>query len=260
MIIGYCPTYSRAHLLARAIAAWEAQTFSDRLLICVDDSGQLDSQKSDAGKWEIVSIPRRVRSLSEKNNLCIALAPRGTRMFMKFDDDDLIYPWACEAAAEALGRGMICQPRQAVDWINKEWVITPTHAPSSPYGSSLDVDFAYHGTWSFTLEFYEKMRAYAPSLYAGDDGELDKRRREMKIPSVGLDKRYQPYYRYYAGYHRAHPDALLGAPGSISLRGASEDAYWNTPAGPYIGKLPDYTGNEIWNEPLPMKVLPQRAW
>jgi len=259
LIVAFCPTFSRAHLLARAIAAWEAQTYSDRLLICVDDSGQLDSQKSDQGKWEIVSLPRRCRSLSEKNNLCISLAPAGAKKFMKFDDDDLAYPWACEAAAEALDRGMICQPRFAIDYVENEWVITPTHS-HSPKKCSLEASFAYHGTWSFTEEFYLKMRGYAPMLYAGDDGELDKRRREMKIRSVGLDKRYPPYYKYFAMYHRAHPEALLGSPGPISQRGPSMEAYINTPRAPYIGRLPEYKGPPIWLDPLPTKTLERRRW
>lgn len=256
-IIAYCPTFGRAHLLARAIAAWEAQTYSDRLLICVDDSGQLDSQFSDQGKWEIVSLTRRCRSLSEKNNLCISLAPPHATKFMKFDDDDLVYPWACAAVAEALTRGIICQPRFAIDWVKGEWVTTPTHSHGS---DSLEVSFGYHGAWSWTEEFYVKMRGYAPLLYAGDDGEMDKRRREMGIRSVGLDKRFKPYYRYFSMYHRAHPEALGGAAGPISQRGASQDAYLKTPRGEYIGRLPDYTGQALWLEPLPTKVLKERAW
>lgn len=257
LVVAFCPTFSRSHLLARAIAAWEAQTFSERLLICVDDSGQLDSQKSEQGKWEIVSLSRRCRSLSEKNNLCISLAPPHAKKFMKFDDDDLVYPWACEAAAEALDRGIICQPRFAVDWDISEWVITPTHSPGT---DSLEVGFCYHGTWSFTEEFFLKMRGYAPLLYAGDDGELDQRRRDMGIRSVGLDKRYKPYYKYFSFYHRHHPEALLGCPGPISQRGGSHAAYLDTPRGQYLGRLPEYKGPPIWLDPLPTKVLERRRW
>lgn len=259
LVVAYCPTFSRAHLLARAIAAWEAQTYSDRLLICVDDSGQLDSQKSDQGKWEIVSLSRRCRSLSEKNNLCISLAPPHATKLMKFDDDDLVYPWACEAVAEALDRGMICQPRFAIDWVEEEWVITPTHS-HTPSKDSLDASFAYHGTWSFTNEFYATVLGYAPLLYAGDDCELDRRRRKMGIRSVGLDKRYPPYYKYFSMYHRQHPEALLGCPGPISQRGASHEAYLNTPRGEYIGRLPEYKGDPIWLDPLPTKTLERRRW
>lgn len=257
LVVGYCPTFGRAHLLARAIAAWEAQTYSDRLLICVDDSGQLDSQKSDEGKWEIVSIPRRCRSLSEKNNLVISLAPAHANKFMKVDDDDLASPWACEAVAEALNRGMICQCRTAITWYNGEWVVTPTHSVGM---NSIDVSFNFHGAWAMTNEFFEKMRGYAPRLWAGDDGELDLRRREMKIPSVGIDKKYKPYYRYFAPYFRDHPEELQGAAGGISLRGPSEQAYLDTPRGEYIGKLPEYKGEAAWLWPLPDKVLDRRPW
>lgn len=259
LVVGYCPTFGRAHLLARAIAAWEAQTHPNRLLICVDDSGQLDSQKSDEGKWEIVSVSRRCRSLSEKNNLCISLAPNHAHKFLKFDDDDLVAPWACESVAEALDRGMICQCRTAITWHQKEWVVTPTHS-QEPTNDSRKANFSFHGAWSMTEEFFEKMRGYAPRLWAGDDGELDRRRREMKIPSVGLDKKYPPYYRYFAPYFRDHPEELKGAACGISLRGASEQAYLDTPRGEYVGRLPIYSGEAAWLWPVPTKTLEKRPW
>ena len=54
-----CPTYLRPHLVANALACFEAQDYSAelrRLLIC-DDAGQFASESGPT--WDVVSVPRR---------------------------------------------------------------------------------------------------------------------------------------------------------------------------------------------------------
>lgn len=259
LIAGYCPTLNRPALLARAIACWEAQTYSSRWLIIVDDSGQYDHQRSDEGKWEIISLPRRIRSLGEKNNVAMSLAPFDAFGYCKIDDDDAFSPWHVEAISEALSRAEIVQPRKAMDYVNGEWLVTKTHSKAnfSSKVSSIDVDFAYHASWGMRRSFYEKMRGYAPE-FAGDDTELERRRREMKIQSVGYDSKYPPSYWYFSNYYKAHPEALGGSPVNISRRGGSKQVYMSTPTGPYVGKLPRYEGPEVWNWQIPEKVIPRR--
>lgn len=242
-ITAFCPALGNPHLLARMIACWEHQTYENRELIIVEDGGQLDPQSGD--RWEIVSVRRRFRSLAEKNNACIALSSFDSHLFIKHDIDDVYLPHALEASVEALSRGEICQPRVAMIEHEGEWVQMKTHGAG---GDSSKVDFAFHGNWSFTRAFYEKMRGYQPGCQAGDDQELDRKRRDLGIRSVGIDSsKYQPFYFY----HRT--------PGQISRRGDGEAAYLACAEGlEYVGKLPKYEWPEVWNWPVPEKLLPRR--
>ena len=73
-----CPTYRRPKLLENSIACFLAQDYPAhrRELIVLDDAGEFQNQTG-AG-WEIISIPRRFRSLPEKFNALAGLA-RGER-------------------------------------------------------------------------------------------------------------------------------------------------------------------------------------
>jgi len=259
LIAGYCPTLNRPALLARAIACWEQQTYSNRWLIILDDSSQFEHQRSDAGKWEIISLPRRIRSLGEKNNVAMALAPFDAFGYVKIDDDDVIAPWHVEAHADALSRAEIVQPRKCMDYFDGEWVVTKTHCPiRNTQASSLDVEFSYHAAWSMRRSLYEKMRGYSAE-FAGDDVEFEKRRRALGIHSVGYDsEKYPPSYWYWSNFYKAHPEALCGSPVNISRRGGSKEVYMSTPVGPYVGKLKPYSGPPVWQMEVPENVIPRR--
>lgn len=238
------------------IRCFEEQTWPNRELVIIEDGGQLDSQSGD--RWEIVAVKRRFRSLAEKNNACIALASFDSQLLAKWDLDDVYLPWALEASVEALSRGEICQPREAMIEVDEngkilrgpgvgEWVVTKTHGTGK---TSAETDFSFHGCWSFRREFYKKMRGYQPGTQAGDDQELDRKRREMGMSSVGIDKKlFKPFYFYGR------------TPGQISSRGDGEQAYiaCGNDVGPYVGKLPEYKGPDVWNWPVPEKIIP-RKW
>lgn len=255
-ITAYCPTLGHPELLARMICCFEKQTWPNRELVIIEDGGQLDSQSGD--RWELVAVKRRFRSLAEKNNACIALASFDSQLIAKWDADDIYLPWALEASVEALSRGEICQPREAMMEIDAngkmlrgpgvgEWVVTKTHSNQK---NTLVADFSFHGNWSYTRAFYEKVRGYQPGTFAGDDQELDRKRRAMSIRSVGIDSnRFKPFYFYGR------------TPGQISSRGDGEAAYiaCGNNVGPYVGKLPIYSGEPVWLWPVPEKKI-ERPW
>ncbi|MCA9058462.1 MAG: glycosyltransferase, partial [Planctomycetaceae bacterium] len=82
-----CPTYRRPQLLRESIACFEAQDYpvDRRELIILDDAGELENQTGNG--WQIISIPRRFRSLPEKFNAVAALA--SGEILVVWEDDDI---------------------------------------------------------------------------------------------------------------------------------------------------------------------------
>ena len=69
-----CPTYRRPQMMANTIPCFITQDYpaDRRELIILDDAGELKNEISDG--WQIISIPRRFRSLPEKFNALAGLA------------------------------------------------------------------------------------------------------------------------------------------------------------------------------------------
>jgi glycosyltransferase involved in cell wall biosynthesis len=239
-ICGICPTCNRPELLGQAIKCFERQTHDDRFLIILDDLGQYENQHGD--RWELISIPRRVLTLGEKNNICAALAPRDTDAYFKVDDDDLLKPWAFEAAAEALTRGEFVQPHHVVDFIDGRWVVVETFSARDPQ------HFCYHSSWSYSRDLFKRLGGYHAE-YAGDDQEFQRRTRAAGIKSIDIDPKYPPFL----WYNRKLANR-------ISEAGDTEAAYVNAGLNaPYVGKVPKWTDDSDWNRPTPMERI-ARPW
>lgn len=240
LICAICPTCNRPELLGRAVRAFEKQTYENRFLIIVDDLGQYKNQSGD--RWQLVSFPQRILTLGEKNNVCASLAPRETWGYAKWDDDDLYMPWHLEAMAEALSRGRFVQPRYAIDFWNHKWVVTETYSRKKPN------HYCYHGCWGYTRELYASVGGYR-NRYAGDDGELQSRLLEMGIHSVGFDEGFKPSYWYNRPLSNR-----------ISELGNTEEVYWNIGHNSsYVGDVPKWTGDDIFQQEIPMEVV-KRQW
>jgi len=63
-----CCTFRRPHLLGELIESFLRQDYPRELreLIILDDAGDYDNQQGDG--WQLISMPRRFRSLGEKRN------------------------------------------------------------------------------------------------------------------------------------------------------------------------------------------------
>lgn len=241
LITAFCPTLNRPELLGRMIKCFENQTYQNRELIVLDDGGQYENHSGD--RWHVVSVPRRFRSLGEKNNAVIAMASPDSTMLAKADDDDIYMPWWLESIAEALTRGEICQPKKAIDFVNNEWVQIDTFNHNNP------THYAYHGCWGYKRGFIERTGGYFPE-YAGDDQEYQRRWLKTGSRSVGLAPAFQPFYFYNRPL-----------PGRISERGGSREAYYATGSEgiPYVGTVPEWTGERVWERAIPTKQI-RRGW
>ena len=239
-ITAFCPTLNRPDLLGRLIKCFENQTYQNRELIILDDGGQYSNQKGD--RWELISVPRRFRSLGEKNNAVIAMMSFDSEALLKADDDDIYMPWWFESMADALSRHEMVQPHYAIDFISGEWVQTTTHCAKSGRG-------AYHGCWGYRRTFIERVGGYR-AQFAGDDQELDRRvRKEGVVPSDIDQAKYPPFY----WYNRPLPNR-------ISERGAGQAAYRATgDKVKWVGIVPPWKGEADWKREIPKKQI-LRPW
>ncbi|MFM7166560.1 MAG: glycosyltransferase, partial [Planctomycetaceae bacterium] len=85
-----CPTYRRPQMMGTTTLAFHSQDYPEdrRELIILDDAGEL--QNDACGGWQIISIPRRFRSLPEKFNAIAGLA-KGD-ILVVWEDDDIYLP------------------------------------------------------------------------------------------------------------------------------------------------------------------------
>lgn len=240
-ICAICPTCNRPELLGRAIRAFEKQTYEDRFLIIVDDLGQYRQQTGD--RWQLVSFPRRVLSLGEKNNICAALAPPDTYAYAKWDDDDIYYPWHLEATVDALSRGDFVQPRHAIDFWNGKWIITETFNKQDPER------FCYHGCWAYTRALFAAVGGYR-NRFAGDDGEFQNRMLKCGIKSVDIDRdKYKPSYKYNRPLTNRISE--MGDDHETYLAMAGEYAY--------VGTVPTWEDDSVFEQPIPTEII-KRQW
>lgn len=239
-ITAFCPTLNRPDLLPRLIKCFEHQTYKERELIILDDGGQYENQKGD--RWEIVSVPRRFRSLGEKNNAVMALASWDSEGLAKADDDDIYMPWWLESIAEALSHAPVCQPRRAIDFVDGKWTQIETFNRRDPNR------FAYHGCWGYRRSLIEETGGYHPE-YAGDDQEFDRRLKRAGTKSAGLASKFPPFYWYNRPLS-----------GRISERGGSLQAYKDTGLEvPFVGFLPEWKGSPDWERAIPDTLI-ERGW
>ena len=209
-----CCTFRRPHLLGELIESFLRQDYPRPLreLIILDDSGQYDHQQGDG--WQLVSIPRRFRSLGEKRNACAALAAPDAEGFLVADDDDIYLPHWFATQAEALRRA---------DWSRPGLVLLED-------GDGLreaDSDGLYHGGWAFRREAFCRVRGYGPHNN-GEDQELAGRLHDAGLKSCDPCSFAEPFYLYRydnSSYHVSYLDdagyRFAGRCGAESVPGAS---------------------------------------
>jgi hypothetical protein len=203
-----CCTYKRPRSLGHLIRCFERQTHPDRFMVILDDEGSLGHRCGD--RWDVVSIPRRFRTLGEKRNAVAALAPPDAGALAIWDDDDLYFPWALEATVAALAHG---------DWSRPSVALVPIVEPPGNRWSFRQVQTGglFHGAWAYRRELFDRAGWYPAESGPEDQGLM--RKMEALGPAIvdpiGLG--YQPFYVY--GGPR-----VSGAP-NLSALGCDQRAY-----------------------------------
>ena len=104
-IIALCPTYGRVTKLRQALAWWDAQTYSDRLLIILNDAPIRLACKMQ--KVRVVNLKERLPTLGAKRQHLLRLAlDYKTKYICHFDDDDIYLKWYIESLVNELESGV----------------------------------------------------------------------------------------------------------------------------------------------------------
>jgi len=194
-----CVTYLRPRRLAEAIACFEQQDYPAELreLVVLDDAGQYAPF---AGRrWQVISTPRRFRTLGEKRNAAAALAAPDADAYVVWDDDDIYLPWHVSAAARALAHA--------------PWTV-PALLYREMFGR-LELhengDRYYHSAWAFTRDLFERAGGY-PFAQRGEDQLLRERFEEVGAVPVDPSSSSEPSYvmRWFGEPGAWHFSALEG--------------------------------------------------
>jgi len=103
-IIALCPTYGRVTKLRQALAWWDAQTYSDRLLIILNDAPIRLACKMQ--KVRVVNLKERLPTLGTKRQYLLKLALEHEAKYVcHFDDDDIYLKWYVESLVYELESG-----------------------------------------------------------------------------------------------------------------------------------------------------------
>jgi len=164
-----CPTYRRPKLLENSIACFLAQDYpaNRRELIVLDDAGELQNQT--CGGWQIISIPRRFRSLPEKFNALAGLSHG--EILVVWEDDDIYLPHHISSHVTAMAGHLWSKPSKVLsDYtgeIREEDATGRFHASIAMRREA----FAQCGGWPLTLrgDFDQQLIARLNGLgYAAD--------------------------------------------------------------------------------------------
>lgn len=175
-IAAVCITWRRPKLLGQLIECFNRQTYQDRELLIVDDSGQYPSQPS-GDRWRIVSVDRRFRTIGEKRNAVAAMVSPDVSAYAVWDDDDTYLPWALAASVFALRKHPWVQPRQVLEWNDDG----QTWRRQESWSRERPLHIAYHGCWSYLREAFINVGGYPART--DEDWELARRLRDHCGPS-----------------------------------------------------------------------------
>ena len=157
-------TADRPQRLGHVIRCFEKQTYRDRNLVALDDSGQVSPDRGD--RWRIYAVDRPYGTRAAKRNACARLAPAGTEAVVMWDDDQLYLPWGLEATAAALQTAQWSRPGLACLLTETgKFQAIRTHS----YGRT---DNAYQCTWGLRAEAFWRVGGYDEHRSRGEDAAL----------------------------------------------------------------------------------------
>lgn len=200
-ITAICCTYLRPRQLGNAIACFLKQTYDNKELVILDDTGQYHNVSLPYDNVRLVSTRHRFMTLGEKRNASAALGTGDA--YCVWDDDDVYLPHHIEACADALTRGQLCVPERIYTVKNDKLVARTT-------------DGLFHGSWAFTREAFERVSGY-PFMQSGQDQGLFQRMARAKISRCSPQE-FDPSYAYrWFSYKDAYHLSNLGKGGYEKL-------------------------------------------
>jgi len=196
-----CCTYARPHLLPHAIESFLRQDYPAELreMIVLDDNGQYVNQSRDG--WQLISVPKRFRTLGEKRNAAAALVSEDVDAYAMWDDDDIYLPHTLSSHARALRRAAWSVPSRVL-LERKDGTLCTAHNRTK-----------FHSAWALTRAAFERVGGY-PFMQSGQDQALGARLRRASIVASDPTANDPPYlvYRWSTSecWHLSAMDKLTG--------------------------------------------------
>tara|TARA_R110002096_G_C14446168_1_gene711159 strand:+ start:207 stop:851 length:645 start_codon:yes stop_codon:yes gene_type:complete len=166
--------------------------------VILDDAGQIAPQQGDG--WEVISVPRRFRSLPEKFNALAGLA-RGD-VLVVWEDDDIYLPWHITAHVKALADGGFSKPSRVL----------------SLYTGELREEEAagrFHASIAFTRESFDTTGGW-PLTKRGDFDQTFLRRLAGVMTTVDPCRTHPPSYVFRWGSTRSyHGQGVMQGPSDV---------------------------------------------
>jgi hypothetical protein len=150
-------------------------------MIILDDNGQYANQSGDG--WQLVSMPKRFRTMGEKRNAAAALVSADVDAYVVWDDDDLYLPHALSSHAAAL---------QQAPWsVASKVLIERKRGRTRPQKTG----GLFHPAWAYRRDIFKQVSGY-PFMQSGQDQGLARRFRRAGVPQADPTAEGEPYLIY----------------------------------------------------------------
>ena len=209
----FCITYNRPKSLSRIIECFLRQTHPQRELLILDDADQYGHQTGDG--WQIVSVPRRFRTMGEKRNAAIAMASGDVDGYLCVDDDDVYLPHTLAAVNDSLEQGAWSQPRQVLEFNpDKSLKRCETYNRKNPES------IAYHASWAYRRDALVRVGGYPWCM--DEEYGLARNLRKNFGSSIDITGKHKPYYIYDRSANTNHFSTLGCDEKAYDIRGKEQ--------------------------------------
>jgi hypothetical protein len=251
-----CIAWGRPVELGRLIRCFELQDHADRDLIVLEDGGAYPDQPH-GDRWQVVSVPRRFRTIGEKRAACVGLISPDVDAIAVVDSDDVYFPHALSSCVEALQRAPWAQSRIVLEWDNDGagpgWHKQETFNRKDPFRPG------YHSAWCFRREAYQAVGGY--QLSAHEDWPLAEALLKKFGPSADSTADGRPWMAYSRG--PTHLSTRIRHHADSGAGGACFTRAWDERAGDVIESVDLYPlvrwDRDYLAIPVPDEVQP-RPW
>ncbi|MGH8552821.1 MAG: glycosyltransferase family 2 protein, partial [Methylococcales bacterium] len=200
LIACLCPAYKRPDFLRNSIACFVSQTYPNKRLVILDDSGQHGVQDCPAENWRLLSQPDRYPNLPSKFNSLAAMVPEAD-ILVVWEDDDIYLPHHLAAIAEAAAcsnETAYFAPKRVLSTYNQRRACT----------RETDGAGIFHASWAYTRRLWDWIGGYPIGDRLDYDQQMGRQCREaagvVHYDETDIIRRLGPSYVYRWGngvYH-----------------------------------------------------------
>ena len=192
-----CPTFRRPKLLENSIACFLAQDYpaDRRELIILDDAGELKNESGEG--WQIISIPRRFRSLPEKFNALAGLSHG--EILVVWEDDDIYLPHHISSHVTAMEGCLWSKPSKVL----------------SDYTGQIQEEDAtgrFHASLAFTRQAFDQVGGWPLTLRGDFDQQLISKLNAVGIPGDPCSVAGPGYVFRWGSTGAYHGQAMMRGP------------------------------------------------